>query len=99
MHGVPQRPYRRQALAGLLLAMAACARHTEGARPSFTPRYGRFVWTDSASHEADQPAYHTRCGSVMHVWVQDTFSPHRTTGMVFAVLNFEGRAQVVPAYA
>ena len=99
MHGTLQRPYRRQALVGLLLAMAACARQSEGARPSFTPGPGRFVWTDSASHEANRPAYHTRCGSVLHVWVQDTVSPHRTTYMVVGVLGFEGRAQVIPAYA
>ena len=99
MHGAPQRSYRRQALVGLLLAMAACARQSDGERPTFTPGHGRFVWTDSVSHEANRPAYHTRCGSVLHVWVQDTVSPHRTTGMVVAVLGFEGRAQVVAAYA
>jgi hypothetical protein len=98
MHKIPQRTYRCQRLAGLLLAIAACARHPEGARPSSTAGYGRFVWTDSSSHEANRPAFHTRCGSVLHVWVQDTFSPHRTTGMVVAVLGFEGRTRV-PAYA
>jgi hypothetical protein len=98
MHGVPQRLHRRPAVVGLLVAITACARQTEGARPSFTLGQGRFVWTDSASHEANRPAYHTRCGSVLHVWVQDTLSPHRTTYMVVAVLGFEGRAYVVPAY-
>ena len=99
MHRTPWRPYRRQALVGLLLAMAGCARQSEGAGAPFTPGRGRFVWTDSVSHEANHPAYHSRCGSVLHVWVQDTVSPHRTTGMVVAVLGFEGRTQVVPTYA
>jgi hypothetical protein len=98
VHAPPQRSYRRQALVGLLLAGAACARQREVAKSSFTPGSGRFVWTDRTSHEAIRPAYHTRCGSVLHVWVQDTLSPHRTTYMVVAVLGFEGRAYVVPAY-
>lgn len=99
MDVTPERPYRHHARTWLLLTVAACARQTEGARPSFTPGHGRFVWTDNASHEDNRPAYHTRCGSGLHVWVQDTMSPHRTTGIVVAVLGFEGSAQVVPAYA
>lgn len=93
-----QRPYRRQALVELLLAIAACARQSEGARPSFTPGRGRFVWTDSTSHDTNRPAYHIRCGSALHVWVRDTLSPLTSTHMVIGVLGFEGIAHVVPAY-
>jgi hypothetical protein len=99
VHAPPQRSYQRHALVGLLLAGAACARQTEGAKSSFTPGSGRFVWTDDTSREAHRPAYHTRCGSVLHVWIQDTLSPHRTEYVVVAALGFEGSADVAPAYA
>jgi len=99
MHALPRGPYRRQTLVAFLLASAACARPAESGPPPFTPGHGRFVWSDSASHEEKRPAYHTRCGSVLHVWVQDTLSPHLTTYMVVGILGFEGSTHEVPAYA
>jgi hypothetical protein len=99
MHALQRGPYRRQTLVAFLLASAACARQAESGPPPFTPGHGRFVWTDSASHEDKRPAYHTRCGSVLHVWVRDTLSPDLTTYMVVGILGFEDRTREVPAYA
>jgi hypothetical protein len=88
----------RRHLIGLVLAIEACARQTEGARQAFTPGEGHFVWTDSTSHDAIQSAYHTRCGSILHVWIQDSSRTPSTNRMVIAILGFQGRPHEVPAY-
>jgi hypothetical protein len=98
MNRVPRRLCRRKALIALLLATTGCARHPGGDRPSFTPGTGRFVWTDTTSHEANRPAYHNRCGSTVHVWVRDSLSPLTFPHMHIAVLDFEGIARVIPVY-
>jgi hypothetical protein len=80
--------------------MTACSHQAPDLRSPHPSGEGRFIWTDGTSHEANRPAYHTRCGgSVLHIWVQDTFSPPRTIGMVIAVLDFENRVGVIPAYS
>ena len=72
MNAAPPRPDQRQRLLALALATAACAGHGFAGSAPFTPGRGRIIWTDSVLHDPTQPAYHSRCGSVLHLWVQDT---------------------------
>jgi hypothetical protein len=98
MNRVLRRPLRSQAVVALLLASTSCASHPVADQPSFAQGHGRFVWTDSMSHQANRPAYHTRCGSVVHVWVRDTLSPLTFPHMIIGILDFEGIAHAVPVY-
>jgi hypothetical protein len=97
MHAMRRHPFPGQVAVAWLLA-AACARHLEADRRSLTFGSGHFVWTDSTSHEANRLSYHTRCGSVLHVWVRDTLSPIPLPHMVIAVLGFEAVAHTAPTY-
>lgn len=100
MEALPASSYRCHILVvALLLVGAACAHRAETSHTPLTLGDGRFVWGDPAPHEEKRPAYHTRCGSDLHVWVRDTVSPELSTYMVVAVLGFEGRTHEVPAYA
>src|SRR3954466_14659155 len=98
VHSLRGHPSRCQVLVAFLLATAACARHQEADRPSFTYGRGHFVWTDSTSHEANRLSYHTRCGSALHVWVRDTLSPIPSPHMIIAVLGFQAVAHDTPTY-
>jgi hypothetical protein len=98
MYALRRHPFRCQVLVAFFLAPAACARHQEADRPSFTFGRGHFVWTDSTLHEANRLSYHTRCGSALHVWVRDTLSPIPLPHMIIAVLGFEAIAHATPTY-